>query len=89
MLVKIPVDDGYLMFVKPFEWETYQIVTSSAMGVWHLNTTTNRLQRLYTSGYYDSVEAAPGGFYIYLSSMPKINRLYWNSESKTITKVEY
>ena len=85
----ISVSDGYLMFVKPFDWETYQSTFTSAAGVWYLNTTTNRLKRIYTSGYYDSVEEAPGGLYIYLSSLPEINRLYWNSESKTITRVDY
>ena len=85
----VPVGDGYLIFVKPFDWEKYPVVVASATGVWHLNTSTNRLRRLYTSGYYDSVEEAPGGKYIYLSSLPKINRLYWNEESKTLTKVDY
>ena len=85
----ISVSDGYLMFVKPFDWETYQSTFTSAAGVWYLNTTTNRLKRIYTSGYHDSVEEAPGGLYIYLSSLPEINRLYWNSESKTITRVDY
>ena len=88
-LTKIePVGDGYLIFVRPFEWKKYATF-ASANGVWHINTTTNRLRRLYTSGYYDSVEEAPGGKYIYLSSLPKISRLYWNEESKTLTKVDY
>ena len=85
----VPVGNGYLIFVKPFDWEEYTSNFTSSPGVWHLNTATNRLKRVYTQGYYDSVEEAPGGLYIYLSSMPQINRLYWNEESKTITKVEY
>ena len=85
----IPVTDGYLIFVKPFDWEKYQTTYTGTTGVWYLNTTTNRLQRLYTQGYYDSVEEAPGGLYIYLSSLPEIERLYWNAEAKTITKVSY
>ena len=85
----IPVTDGYLVFVKPFDWDKYQSTFTGTTGVWYLNTTTNRFQRLYTSGYYDTVEEAPGGLYIYLSSLPDIERLYWNAESKTITKVSY
>jgi len=85
----IPVGDGYLLFVKPFDWEKYQNIFTGTTGVWHINTATNRLQRRITSGYYDSVEEAPGGKYIYLSSMPEICRLYWNEESKTLTRVEY
>lgn len=85
----VPVGGGYLLFVKPFDWDKYPSSFASVQGVWHLDTTTNRLRRMYTSGYYDSVEDAPGGKYIYLSSLPKINRLYWNEEAKTITKVDY
>ena len=85
----VPVSDGYLLFVKPFDWSEYQSTFTSAAGVWHIDTSTNRLKRIYTQGYYDTVEEAPGGLYIYLSSMPEINRLYWNSDSKTITKVQY
>ena len=77
------------MFVRPFDWSEYQTTFTSAAGVWHIDTSTNRLKRIYTQGYYDTVEEAPGGLYIYLSSMPEINRLYWNSESKTISKVQY
>lgn len=84
-----PVSGGYLIFIKPFDWNKYPTTVSSATGVWYLDTTTNRLRRMYTSGYYDSVEEAPGGKYIYLSSLPKISRLYWNEETKTITKVDY
>jgi hypothetical protein len=85
----VPVGNGYLLFVKPFDWSKYPSNFTSAAGVWYLNTGTNRLKRMYSQGYYDSVEEAPGGLYLYLSSMPDINRLYWNEESKTLTKVEY
>ena len=85
----VPVGGGYIIFVKPFDWEKYPTNFTSANGVWYLDTSTGRLRRMYTSGYYDSVEDAPGGKYIYLSSLPEINRLYWNEESKTITKVNY
>ena len=85
----VPVTDGYLIFIKPFDWEKYPSTFTSAQGVWHLDTTTNRLRRLITTGYYDSTEEAPGGLYIYLSSLPQIERLYWNAESKTLTRVDY
>ncbi len=85
----LPVNGGYLLFVKPFDWNRYPNTYTSAAGIWHIDAATNRLRRIYSQGYYDTVEEAPGGLYIYLSSMPKINRLYWNEESKTITKVEY
>ena len=85
----VPVGNGYLIFVKPFDWDKYPTTMVSATGVWHLNTGSNRLQRIYTSGYYDSTEDAPGGFYLYLSSLPVECRLYWNSDSNTISKVNY
>lgn len=85
----VPVGDGYLIFIKPFDWKTYPNTIVSAAGIWYLNTATGRLRRMYTTGYYDSTEDAPGGKYVFLSSLPKIIRLYWNEESKTITKIDY
>ena len=85
----VPVGGGYLLFVKPFDWDETAAMLTSAPGVWHYNPVTGRLQRIYASGYYDSTEEAPGGFYLFLSSLPKINRLYWNSDSNTISKVDY
>ena len=40
----IPVTDGYLVFVKPFDWDKYQSTFGAPTGVWYLNTTTNRFQ---------------------------------------------
>ena len=85
----ITVATGLLFFVKPFDYEQCPVMLTSAPGVWHYDPTTDRIQRLYAYGYYDSVEEAPGGFYIYLSSLPDECRLYWNSETNTLTKVEY
>ncbi len=85
----ITVDDGFLIYVKPFDYEQCPVMLTSAPGVWRYFSSTGRLQRIYASGYYDTKEDAPGGFYIYLSSLPDECRLYWNSETNTLTKVEY
>lgn len=89
LIMRIPVGNGELFTVKPFDWDETAAMLTSAPGVWHYNPVTGRLQRIYASGYYDSTEEAPGGFYLFLSSLPKINRLYWNSDSNTISKVDY
>lgn len=85
----ITVATGILIFVKPFDYEQCPVTLTSAPGVWLYDPTTNRLQKIYAYGYYDSVEDAPGGFYIFLSSLPDECRLYWNNETNTLTKVEY
>ena len=89
LIEQIAVGNGILLYVKPFDWSEYPGSVTSAAGVWHYDPSTDRLRRIYTAGYYDSVEEAPGGFYLYLSSLPVECRLYWNSESNTLTKVDY
>lgn len=86
---EIPVSDGLLIYIKPFDYSEYPAMLTSAAGVWHYYPTTGRLDRIYSSGYYDTKEDAPGGFYLYLSSLPQINRLYWNDETHTLTKIDY
>jgi len=62
---------------------------NGSYGVYHINSSNHRVQRLIDYGYYDSIEEAPGGFYIYLSTRPVVDRVYWNNETCTLTKVDY
>lgn len=84
----IPVSGGSLIFMPPFKWKNSTTSSAGAQGVWFFDEDIKKLRRLYTEGYYNTYEEGAGGGYIYLSAMAFTNKLYYDAETHTITRVE-
>ena len=83
------VTDGKVFF---FKRTPYPVTTDSwicSAGIFHYNKNNMRIQWLKRSGYYNTTEDAPGGFYIYTSMYPDLDRCYWNNETNTLTEIPY
>lgn len=85
--------DGFIFFSKntyyPYKGYGDPGNWTASGGIYHYSSSNGRVQRLKVDGYYDSTEDAPGGFYIYDSRWPDLDRCYWNNETNTLTEIPY
>ena len=88
-LVEKNVSDGKIFFFKKTAYPISSASWNCSAGIFHYNKNNMRIQRLKSSGYYNTTEDAPGGFYIYTSMYPDLDRCYWNNETNTLTEIPY
>lgn len=88
-IVTIPTEGGFLFFSKKFDYSKQESSVSTAFtqGVLFVDTYLHKVTKVYPSGYYDSYEEAPGGFYIYMKSLEFSQKLYWDAASRTMTQI--
>lgn len=88
-LVEKNVSDGKIFFFKNTAYPISSANWICSAGIFHYNKNNMRIQRLKSSGYYNTTKDAPGGFYIYTSMYPDLDRCYWNNETNTLTEIPY
>jgi len=81
--------DGFIFFNKRTAYPHGAEAWSASAGVYHYNKNNKKVTRLKSTGFYDSTEDAPGGFYIFNSRYPMLDKCYWNNETNTLTEIPY
>ena len=88
-IVQIPTDGGFLLFSKRFDYSIQEgsVLGTSNDGILFVDTILHKATKVFTTGYYDTYEEAPGGLYIYLKGMEYAQKLYWDAANRTMTQI--